>query len=80
LFFIGDPKQAIYSFRGADIFTYMGAAGEVERKFTLGENWRSEPDLVNAVSTVFGNADAPFLYEAIEFQHGFWKRRCPLSL
>ncbi|MBW1978593.1 MAG: exodeoxyribonuclease V subunit beta [Deltaproteobacteria bacterium] len=67
LFFIGDPKQAIYSFRGADIFTYMGAAGEVQRKFTLGENWRSEPDLVNAVSTVFGNADAPFLYEAIEF-------------
>ena len=45
LFLIGDPKQAIYSFRGADIFTYLRAAAGVstEARHTLGKNFRSEP-------------------------------------
>jgi exodeoxyribonuclease V beta subunit len=47
LFLIGDPKQAIYSFRGADIFAYMAAAQDVASRFTLRENWRSEPGLGN---------------------------------
>ena len=33
--FIGDPKQAIYSFRGADVFTYLNAARDTKRQFTL---------------------------------------------
>jgi exodeoxyribonuclease V beta subunit len=67
LFLIGDPKQAIYGFRGADIFAYMDAAGHVERRYTLGENWRSEPHLVTAINAIFGNADTPFVYKDIEF-------------
>ena len=43
LFLIGDPKQAIYSFRGADLFAYMKAAGHVDSRYTLTRNWRSEP-------------------------------------
>ena len=35
LFLIGDPKQAIYSFRGADLFAYMKAAGRVDHRYTL---------------------------------------------
>ncbi len=68
LFLIGDPKQAIYSFRGADIFAYMDAAGDVESRFTLGENWRSEPDLIAAINTIFTKVDRPFIYEEIPFQ------------
>ncbi len=68
LFLIGDPKQAIYRFRGADIFAYMEAKEHAERRFTLGENWRSEPGLVHAVNAVYGNAKSPFLYDAIPFE------------
>jgi len=56
LFLIGDPKQAIYAFRGADIFTYLQAAKEATRRFTLGENWRSETGLVVAVNKIFSAA------------------------
>ena len=67
LFFIGDPKQAIYSFRGADIFAYMKAASHTARRYTLGENWRSEPGLIKAINTIFYGADNPFLYDEISF-------------
>ncbi|WP_035254069.1 exodeoxyribonuclease V subunit beta [Desulfatiglans anilini] len=68
LFLIGDPKQAIYGFRGADVFAYMQAAREAGRRYTLGENWRSEPDLVRAVNTFFEASPEPFLFEEIPFQ------------
>jgi len=45
LLLIGDPKQAIYAFRGADIFTYMRARSEVSAHYTLGTNWRSAPGM-----------------------------------
>jgi exodeoxyribonuclease V beta subunit len=52
LFLIGDPKQAIYGFRGADVFTYLAAAGQA-RRATMGVNWRSDPALVAAVNQLF---------------------------
>ena len=64
--FIGDPKQAIYSFRGADVFTYMEAASVAQRQFTLTTNWRSESGLVGAVNTIFGR-EHPFLLDDIRF-------------
>ncbi len=67
LFLIGDPKQAIYSFRGADIFSYIQAARHARAKFTLTENWRSEPLLITAVNTIFSNMKNPFLFEEIPF-------------
>ena len=68
LFLIGDPKQAIYSFRGADLFAYLKAAGRVDRRYTLDRNWRSEPGLIAAVNTVFGSRENPFLYREIPFE------------
>jgi exodeoxyribonuclease V beta subunit len=68
LFLIGDPKQAIYSFRNADIFAYMDAAASVERRYTLKKNWRSEPDLIAGTNTLFSNTDHPFVYDRIPFQ------------
>jgi len=70
LFMIGDPKQAIYSFRGADIFSYMNAARSAEAKFTLTENWRSQPDLIRAVNTLFSCSQAPFVFDEIPFENG----------
>ncbi len=63
LFMIGDPKQAIYAFRGADIFTYIKARKQVSSHFTLGTNWRSSADMVAAVNRIFAGADKPFIYD-----------------
>ncbi len=57
---IGDPKQAIYSFRGADLPTYLNARHAAESIWTLTENFRSSQELVNAVNHVFGSAESPF--------------------
>lgn len=67
VFFIGDPKQAIYSFRGADIFAYMKAASVVSGRYSIAENWRSEPSLVKAVNTLFSERENPFVFEDISF-------------
>lgn len=68
---IGDPKQSIYKFRGADIFSYLSAAKAVSQQFTLAKNWRSLPDIVEGVNRLFTfeNSEAsPFLYPEICFQ------------
>ncbi|AVI64064.1 exodeoxyribonuclease V subunit beta [Halomonas sp. GFAJ-1] len=55
---IGDPKQAIYAFRGADIFTYLKAREDTAgRHVTLGTNYRSSRAMVNAVNHCFRYAD-----------------------
>jgi exodeoxyribonuclease V beta subunit len=63
LFLIGDPKQAIYAFRGADVYAYLQARQEMERLaqnnharlYSLTINWRSQPALVKACNKLFGN-------------------------
>ena len=67
LFLIGDPKQAIYSFRGADIFAYLQAASDVgkERRFTLNANWRSTPKLLDGFNRLFDQARQPFVFDDI---------------
>jgi exodeoxyribonuclease V beta subunit len=59
LIMIGDPKQAIYSFRGGDIFTYMQAKEDVGEAgvHTLETNWRSCPQVISAVNTLFLHRD-----------------------
>jgi len=58
LFLIGDPKQAIYAFRGADIFTYLRARqATAGRLHTLGTNFRSSHGMVSAVNHVFERAE-----------------------
>lgn len=67
LFLIGDPKQAIYGFRGADIFTYMEASRSAASRFTLSRNWRSTPSLISAINTLFSVTEPAFVYEDIPF-------------
>ncbi|MDD2309112.1 MAG: exodeoxyribonuclease V subunit beta [Desulfuromonadaceae bacterium] len=69
LFLIGDPKQAIYSFRGADIFAYLNVGKSItpENMHTLGTNFRSDAALVKAVSVLFSSAPDPFVCQDIPF-------------
>lgn len=70
VYLVGDPKQAIYRFRGADIFTYRLACERVgeKRRLWLAVNWRSDPRLLEAVSRVFRLRPAPFLLDWISFE------------
>ena len=53
---IGDPKQAIYAFRGGDIVTYLRAAESAGQKKTLDINWRSDSALVDRLQVVLRGA------------------------
>lgn len=64
---IGDPKQAIYRFRGADIFTYLKASDEAQSRFELTKNYRSEKHLVDGVNVLFDFPQSPFIYQNINF-------------
>ncbi len=70
LYLIGDPKQAIYGFRGADVHTYLQAAAKADQEYSLDTNWRSESALVRAVNAIFSSAGrtAAFLEENIAFE------------
>ncbi|MCP3668492.1 MAG: exodeoxyribonuclease V subunit beta [Gammaproteobacteria bacterium] len=67
VYLVGDPKQAIYSFRGADIFAYLRAKEDVESQFNLSTNWRSIPALLDVVNELFSKA-APFLFDQIDYR------------
>ena len=56
LVLIGDPKQAIYAFRGADVHTYLKAKATVQSKWTLDVNWRSDKGLLDAYDALFEGA------------------------
>ncbi|WP_423464315.1 UvrD-helicase domain-containing protein [Promicromonospora sp. MS192] len=53
---VGDPKQAIYAFRGGDVVAYLDAARHATTRATLGSNWRSDAPLVETLGVLLGNA------------------------
>lgn len=72
LFFIGDPKQAIYSFRSADVFTYFKATKAVTNQNMLGVNFRTQEQLVADVNKLFNTEDKtifnPFILDEMEYK------------
>lgn len=56
LMMIGDPKQAIYGFRGGDIFTYLQAARQADYRWVMDTNWRSVKAMVDAYNRLFWGA------------------------
>jgi len=56
LVLIGDPKQAIYAFRGADVQAYLRAAARASRRETLAVSWRSDVGLLRALDALFDGA------------------------
>jgi len=67
LYIIGDPKQAIYGFRGADIFSYLEAKNLARYHYTLNTNWRSSSPMVAGVNALFSESELPFIFDGIDF-------------
>ncbi|GAB3101189.1 exodeoxyribonuclease V subunit beta [Lysobacter terrae] len=69
LFLIGDPKQAIYRFRGGDVHTYLAAAERAQRAPALDRNFRSRPSLLRAIATLYTQAgETAFVDPRIRFR------------
>jgi len=72
LFYIGDPKQSIYSFRNADIFAYLNAISQMpeEDRYTMNVNYRSTSRVVDGVTALFKMKQGhPFEIEGIDMPH-----------
>ena len=75
LFIIGDPKQSIYRFRGADINSYTESKKTILNRYTLTKNFRSTPEVLGAIDTIYSRASAhsygdctgPFLSPDIQY-------------
>ncbi|MBQ9088774.1 MAG: UvrD-helicase domain-containing protein [Lentisphaeria bacterium] len=70
MFMVGDPRQAIYRFRGGDIYTYLKAkktAQQQGRVYRLGVNYRSSVNMVQMVNHLFAGHEDPFNTEDIDF-------------
>lgn len=80
LFFIGDPKQSIYTWRGADLDTYKRAAQQVERSFSMAENYRSTEQYVKACNEFFTATATPFLDPNIRYEQVSSKLNSGLNL
>jgi len=68
LYLIGDPKQSIYRFRGADIDMYLRARDSANQDHSLDKNWRSSARLINALNSMYAQSDSPFGNADIDYQ------------
>jgi len=70
LYLIGDPKQAIYRFRQADIYTYLEARHQLGHLSYLGKNFRSTPPLVQGLNQLFQHLSFPLprLHQEMSYQ------------
>jgi exodeoxyribonuclease V beta subunit len=69
---IGDPKQAIYGFRGGDVHAYLCAAKSADGHHHLDRNFRSSAGMLRAVEALFSVTDNPFIEDGIDFEHVTW--------
>ncbi len=69
LFLIGDPKQAIYSFRGANVHVYLAASEKLDapQRRTMTENWRSDGTALTAMNTLWRAGSLPFGLAAVDY-------------
>ncbi len=68
IFYIGDPKQAIYGFRGADIETYKKASNNISETYTMRKNFRSSLPLIEACNSFFNHTPDAFYDQAIQYE------------
>jgi len=68
LILVGDPKQAIYGFRGADVFAYLDARQAPGLDRSLDRNWRADPPLVAALNRLWSRPRHPFVFPGIAYE------------
>lgn len=87
LLLVGDPKQAIFGFRGADLATYLAARARADTTYTLSKTFRAPAPLVDVINTFFQPATA-FHHTAMVFtparsglnvNHQLWRKGQPCS-
>ncbi|MBS9777264.1 MAG: UvrD-helicase domain-containing protein [Gammaproteobacteria bacterium] len=76
-FFVGDPKQAIYGFRGGDVYTYLAIRKGVEHTHRLPKNYRSTQALNESINHIF--AHNPFASANIDYHPIEWEKDNSLS-
>ncbi|OAJ54357.1 exodeoxyribonuclease V subunit beta [Paraburkholderia ginsengiterrae] len=81
LFLVGDPKQAIYSFRAADLHTYLAARASASARYTLAVNQRSTAPIVEACNRFFEANRQAFVLDGLDYQpvRAGERRRPPFS-
>ncbi len=67
IIFIGDPKQSIYTFRGANIFNYIKFKNNIDFLYILNINWRSSFFLVKSINFIFNKINNPFIFKHINY-------------
>jgi exodeoxyribonuclease V beta subunit len=78
VFLVGDPKQAIYSFRHADLHSYLRATSWASRKWSLTDNQRSSQQLLSGLNQLFGGNARAFILPDVQYRHlGFGDKRRP---
>ncbi|CAL4323056.1 RecBCD enzyme subunit RecB [Buchnera aphidicola (Chaitophorus sp. 3695)] len=68
LILIGDPKQSIYNFRGADIFFYLKNTFKISNLYTLKINWRSSKKLIDSINLLFKRHKNSFIFKEIQYK------------
>ena len=67
-FFVGDPKQAIYSFRNADLHAYLEARQSATTEYTLADNQRSTRGLIEALNGLFTTRSDAFMLPGLDYR------------
>ncbi|MEM1089119.1 MAG: exodeoxyribonuclease V subunit beta [Pseudomonadota bacterium] len=77
---VGDPKQSLYGFRGADLHAYLATRAKTPNCYRLVQDWRAQPALIDTVNALFSSTEQPFVLPAIEFASAVAAPRTPLLL
>ncbi|NIG99246.1 MAG: exodeoxyribonuclease V subunit beta [Buchnera aphidicola (Periphyllus acericola)] len=67
LILIGDPKQSIYAFRGADIFFYFKIKSKISNIYKLNTNWRSSYKIIKNINFLFSQIKNSFIFKEIKY-------------
>ncbi|MFK7957906.1 MAG: exodeoxyribonuclease V subunit beta [Lysobacterales bacterium] len=77
---VGDPKQSLYGFRGADLHAYLAARKASPNCYQLTQDWRAQPALVAVINQLFSRTEAPFILPDIQFAPAEPAPRAPMLL